>query len=110
MKSYNFGDFTRAVGWGALVGGGIGFALGILLAPEEGSRMRRRLSYHLETLTSRMSGLAEQVNRGTGNVEPGQHSKAIVAEARERAQEINTRMDEVLGEASGHLSDSNSEG
>ena len=110
MKSYSLGDFTRAIGWGALVGGGIGFALGILLAPEEGSRMRRRISYHMESLASQVGSLADQVTRGTEREKSTRHSEALVAEARERAHEINTRMDEILGEASGRSSDSNQKG
>ncbi len=110
MKSYNLGDFTRAVGWGALVGGSIGFVLGILLAPEEGSRMRRRISYRLDTLASQLGALAEQVTHRADGERADCHSEAVVAEARERAQEINTRMDELLDEASGRSSDSNSGG
>ena len=107
MQSHNFGSMVRAAGWGALIGGGIGFVLGIVLAPEEGSRMRRRISYRLESLASQVGSVAEMVTRGAERDHVGGHSEAVVADARERAQEINTRMDEILDEASGRVPSTN---
>jgi len=40
MKDYRLGDLVRASTWGALLGAAAGFALGILLAPEEGRKVR----------------------------------------------------------------------
>ena len=44
MKKYDLGDLIRSGVWGAILGSAAGFALGILLAPEEGQKIRRRLT------------------------------------------------------------------
>jgi gas vesicle protein len=98
MKEYTTGSIVRAGLLGALIGGATGFALGILLAPEEGQKIRRRLAYQLENL-------AVQVNTFVANVVhpemPGdarQKGDAIVADARTRAQRIQDDIDALMGE------------
>ena len=98
MKESNVGSMIRAGAMGALLGGAAGFALGILLAPEEGQKIRRRLAYQLENL-------AEQVNGFIDNIvhpeEPGDarvQGDALVADVRTKAQKIQDDIDALMGE------------
>ena len=99
-KNHGLGSVTRALGWGLLLGGGVGFTLGLLLAPEEGSRLRRRVTYHLEGLANHIGTLAETMKAPNEDANARQKGEALVAKAEERAREINSRMDEILGSAS----------
>ncbi|MCY4674298.1 MAG: YtxH domain-containing protein [Bacteroidetes bacterium] len=99
-KNHGLGSVTRALGWGLLLGGGVGFTLGLLLAPEEGSRLRRRVTYHLEGLANHIGTLAETIKTPNEDADARQKGEALVAKAEERAREINSRMDEILGSAS----------
>lgn len=102
MKESNIGSLIRAGAMGALLGGAAGFALGILMAPEEGQKMRRRLAYQLENL-------ADQVNTFIDNVvhpeEPGDarvDGDALVADVRTKAQKIQDDIDALMGEVRRH--------
>ena len=97
MKNHSAGSVIRALGWGALLGGGAGFALGLLLAPEEGSRLRRRISYHLEALGTQITELADHVLNPEADSEARRHGQALVADIKEKAQEIHSKMDAILG-------------
>ncbi len=99
-KNHGLGSVTRALGWGLLLGGGVGFTLGLLLAPEEGSRLRRRVTYHLEGLANHIGTLAETMKTPNEDADARQKGEALVAKAEERARDINSRMDEILGSAS----------
>ncbi|MXW82091.1 MAG: YtxH domain-containing protein [Rhodothermaceae bacterium] len=99
-KDHGLGNVPRALGWGLLLGGGIGFTLGLLLAPEEGSQLRRRVTYHLEGLANQIGTLAETMKTPGKDADARQKGEALVAKAEEQAREINSRMDEILGSAS----------
>ena len=98
MKDYSIKSVLRALGWGALLGGGAGFTAGLLLAPENGRRMRRRLSYRLETVARRASAVFDQVMTPEKDSEARRHGEELVADAKKRAQVIQTEMDAVLGQ------------
>ena len=98
MKEYSVGSVIRALSWGVLLGGAAGFALGLLLAPEEGSKLRRRFSYRLESLGKQVGDLADQVLNPEVESAARQNSAAVVADARERAQRIRSDIDALLGE------------
>ena len=98
MKDYSIKSVLRALGWGALLGGGAGFTAGLLLAPENGRRMRRRISYRLETLARRASTLFDQLTAPEQDGEARRHGEELVADARKRAQVIQTEIDAVLGQ------------
>ncbi len=105
-KNYGLGDVTRALGWGLLMGGGVGFTLGLLLAPEEGSRLRRRATFHLEELAKQVRGLADSNKEPQENTRAKSEGEALVAKANEQAQEINSQMEEIMGSASSEHSES----
>ena len=105
-KNYGLGDVTRALGWGLLMGGGVGFTLGLLLAPEEGSRLRRRVTFHLEELAKQVGSLADTMKEPQENAAAKSEGEALVAKANEQAQEINSQMEEIMGSASSGRSES----
>lgn len=105
-KNDDVGNVTRALGWGLLMGGGVGFTLGILLAPEEGSRMRRRMKFHLEELAKQVGNLAATMQDPQDAAGAKSEGEALVAKANEQAQEINLRMEEIMDSASSTRSES----
>ena len=92
---------ARAAGWGVLVGGGVGFALGLLLAPEKGQNIRLRVSYRLNNLARQVGVLARQWATQSNEASARSKGKEVVARAQEDAAAINSRMDEILGDSSG---------
>lgn len=99
MKEYTAGSLVRAGILGALLGGVTGFALGLLLAPEEGKKIRRRLAYQLESLADQVNTFVENVVHPEGPGDARQKGDAIVADARNRAQQIQDDIDALMGEA-----------
>ena len=102
MKEYTFGSVVRAMSWGVVLGGVAGFTLGLLLAPEKGSRLRRRLSYRLENLGKQVSDMADQVLNPETESDARRTGDALVADARVRAQRIQSDIDALLGEVRQH--------
>jgi len=97
MSQDSFGRSARALGVGALVGVSAGFVLGLLVAPEEGSRMRRRVSYHLEGLRRQVRELLDSGLKPDVENEARRSGQALVTEVQTRAQEISDKIDAVLG-------------
>jgi gas vesicle protein len=83
---------------GLLLGGAAGFTLGLLLAPEEGQRLRRRLSYRLEHLGQQVALMMDELLKQETDNEARQTANALVADAQERAQRIRDDIDSLLGE------------
>lgn len=98
MKEYTIGSVVRASVWGVLIGGVTGFALGLLLAPEEGRKIRRRVAYQLEHLADQVGVLVDQVVTPEATNEARRTGDALVADAREKAQRIRDDIDALLGE------------
>ncbi len=98
MKENNLSSVIRVFGWGILLGGAAGLAAGLLLAPEEGSRLRRRVTYRLESLGKQITDLADQLLSPEADSEARRHGNAIVADAQERADNIQRDIDALLGD------------
>ncbi len=98
MKNYSLGSIIRATGWGVLLGGCAGLAAGLLVAPEDGRRMRRRISYRLESLGKRFNEVFGQVMTPGMDGSARRHGNELVADACKRAQVIRSEIDEVLGQ------------
>lgn len=98
MKDITVGKLVRTGAWGVLVGGTAGFVLGLLLAPEEGQRLRRRLSYRLEHLGHQVSTLADNLLSPEAASEARRSGDALVADAQEQARQIQDEIDSLLGE------------
>ncbi|MCY4158896.1 MAG: YtxH domain-containing protein [Bacteroidetes bacterium] len=105
-KNRDLGQVPRALGWGLLLGGGVGFTMGLLLAPEEGSRLRRRVKFHLEELAKQVGNLAENIRSTGEGGDAKSEGEALVAQANEKAQKIHSDMDEVKYSAASTRSDS----
>ena len=76
--------------------------LGMLVAPEEGTKLRRRLRYRLEHLGTQVGDLADQVLKPEEESEARRTGDALVADARARAQRIRRDIDALLGEVQQH--------
>lgn len=96
MKDQSFSGLAKAASWGVVLGAGIGFALGMLLAPEEGQKLRRRLGFQMERLSSELGKLIEGLSSTTESSEARDKAKSLVADVEERAQEIRHEMDALL--------------
>ncbi|MEX0747989.1 MAG: YtxH domain-containing protein [Rhodothermales bacterium] len=104
MKDYTLGSVIRASVWGMLLGGAVGFGLGLLIAPEEGKKMRRRMAYQLEHLADQLGALVDQVAHPEDSSEARRTGDMLVADAREKAQQIRDDIDALLGEVRGSAS------
>lgn len=98
MREYSLGSIIRAATWGALLGGAAGFTIGLMLAPVEGEKMRRRTTYRLERLAENISDVTERLLETRVESEARRSGDAIVADAHERAQRIRDDIDALLGE------------
>ncbi len=98
MKRYTAGSVFRAGVWGTILGGTVGFALGMLVAPEDGKKIRRRLAYQLEHLSQQVGGYVDHLTNPTEQSEAKQRADALVADARQRADQIRQDIDALIGE------------
>ena len=98
MKDRSTGHSFRAGTWGALLGGAVGFALGLLLAPEEGRRLRRKLAYQLDHISEQVADLIEKTLSPDPEGEARREGKALVDDAQEKAEKIRSDIDALLGE------------
>jgi gas vesicle protein len=84
---------------GAVAGGAIGVAVGMLLAPERGERSRRRVAYQLDHMASRVGNFLDRWGQGQEYSEARESGAEVVGEAKARAEQIlkdaNTLLDEV---------------
>jgi len=98
MKDRSTGNTFRAGTWGVILGGAVGFALGLLLAPEEGRRLRRKLAYQLDHISEQVADLIEKTLSPESEGEARREGKALVDDAQEKAEKIRTDIDALLGE------------
>ena len=89
---------TRSVAWGFVAGSVLGYALGLLLAPQEGRKTQRRIVYQLEHLAGQVAVLADNLLKPSEHGEARRSGDALVADARERAQRIQDDIDRLLTE------------
>ena len=102
MKDHSMGSLVRAGIVGTLLGGGVGFVLGILLAPEEGQKVRRRLAYQLEHLSDQLGEFVDQLTNPDQPNDARVDADNLVADARTRARKIQEDIDALMGEARRH--------
>lgn len=98
MKEYSVGRLARVGAWGVLLGGAAGFALGMLLAPEEGRKLRRKLAFQLENVADQVGTMVDQLLSPEAAGEARRRGDALVADARQKAQRIRDDIDSLLGE------------
>ena len=98
MKDRSSHHTIRAGAWGAFIGGAVGFALGLLLAPEEGRRLRRKLAYQLDHISDQVADLIEKSLSPRSEGEARRDGQALVDDAQEKAEKIRNDIDTLLGE------------
>ncbi len=98
-------SLVRASALGVLTGGLAGFSLGLLLAPNEGRTVRRRLAYLLDRWSRQLATLVDQLGSDEAQSEARASGAALIADAREQAERIlhdaNALMSEVQQRPSG---------
>ncbi len=109
MKHYTLSNIVRAGAWGLIAGVSAGFAVGLLLAPGEGRKLRRRLVYQLETLANRIGSVVEDFSSPEGDSEARRTGNRLVEDAEEEARRIRNEIDALLGDARGASSPSSEE-
>jgi len=88
----------RAAVWGILAGGAVGFVLGLITAPEEGRRIRRRVAYQLDRLGAKVADFVDDALNPDEHGEARRDADALVADAEEQAQRIRQDIDALIGE------------
>lgn len=92
----------RAGTIGALVGGSVGFAMGVLLAPDKGQKTRRHLIYRMERVAWQAATMVERLMQSEAESDARRTGDALVADAQAQAQRIRDDIDELLGEMRRH--------
>ena len=92
---------ARAGALGVLAGAAGGFALGLLLAPNEGRHLRRRVAYLLDRWADDLSGIVRRLDEDDS---PGASiartkADALVADARVQAQALLFEADALIDAA-----------
>lgn len=92
---------ARAAVLGALAGTAAGFAIGLLLAPDEGRQLRRRMAYLLDRWADDLSGVVRRLDDDNSPATSIARSKAdaLVADARVQAKALLSEADALIDEA-----------
>mgnify|MGYP002760804967 FL=1 len=90
---------TTQIGvYSALAGGALGFALGMLFAPQRGPDARRRVAYQLERLASQTEEVLRRLVQTRGESTGRRNSDAVVQDAETRADHIRDDIDALMEE------------
>lgn len=84
--------------WGTISGGLVGFGLGMLLAPDEGQQMRRRLAYLLDRWSGQVSVMVERLRTEDSESDARASAAAIVDDARQQAEKLLQEADDLMNE------------
>ncbi|WP_208427075.1 YtxH domain-containing protein [Salinibacter sp.] len=98
MKETSRKRMTRIGVCSALAGGAVGFALGMLFAPQRGPDARRRIAYQLEQLSAQTGMLFRRLLQSGGESEGRRNSAAVVEDAETRADHIRDDIDALMEE------------
>ena len=89
---------ARLFAEGLVVGGAAGFLVGLLLAPDEGREVRRRVAYLMDRWTDALGDLVERLG-GEGAASEARHdAAAVVSDAREQAAQLLHEADALISE------------
>ena len=105
MKDNSVGKALKTGTLGLLVGAAAGFALGVLFAPQEGKRLRRKLAYQLDNLGGTVADFIDQAVSEVESSEARQEADALVNDAKEKATAIRNDIDALLDEIRQHPSE-----
>ena len=90
---------ARASGLGFLIGGASGFALGLLLAPDEGRQLRRRVAYLLDRWAADLSGIVDRLDDERVDSDARARADALVSDARQQAEALLHEADALISQA-----------
>lgn len=99
MKFSSSPDLVRARVVGLVAGGSVGFLLGLLMAPDRGDRLRRRIAFRIDQAASDVERMvdrmlaAEAVPRAARD-----KGRALVSNAEAEAARIRGEIDRLLSE------------
>ena len=97
MKTYPLSSVVRAGAFGTLLGVGAGVLVGLLVAPQEGERTRRRLAFRLDQAAGQVGGLVEGLLSPQGGSNDARESgEALVSEAEAEADRIRGEIDRLI--------------
>lgn len=101
---------ARASAGGLLVGGGLGFTLGLLLAPDEGRLLRQRVAFLLERWAGAVAHRLDRLDAHGDASTARQDADALVADARAEAARLLDEADALMSAARQRRSASRPEG
>lgn len=90
---------ARASLLGFAAGSAAGFALGILLAPDEGRQVRHRLAYLFERWSGQVASVVEGLMAESLPSAARQSADAVVADARQQAEQLLGEAEALMKEA-----------
>ena len=97
MKSYSLTTLLRVGTTSALLGAAVGTLVGVLVAPEQGVRVRRRLAFRLEQGADALGGYVQDLlDRTEVTSEARKLSEAVVADAEAEAERIRHEIDRLM--------------
>ena len=101
MANKSMRRFLGVALFSAIGGGMVGYMLGLLSAPERGDVIRRRLMYQLDVQLNRLLALLDRIGQEPCANEARESQEALIASAREEADQIKRDMDSLLDEIKG---------
>ncbi|MBL7978088.1 MAG: YtxH domain-containing protein [Bacteroidetes Order II. Incertae sedis bacterium] len=85
---------------GFLVGGALGLAVGLLIAPEQGEKLRRKVAYRVKQGAQQISALLEAVKEEEDMESVARRdAQEVVEVTTTEAQQLLAEMDEVMNSA-----------
>jgi len=97
MKSYSLTTLLRVGTTSALIGAAVGTAVGVLIAPEQGARVRRRLAFRLDQGADALGGFVQDLlDRSAVMTDARALADAVVADAEAEAERIRHEIDRLM--------------
>ncbi|HRR10313.1 MAG TPA: YtxH domain-containing protein [Rhodothermales bacterium] len=84
---------------GFLVGGALGLAVGLLIAPEQGEKLRRKVAYRVKQGAQQISALLEAAKEEDMDSAARRDAQEVVEVTTTEAQQLLAEMDEVMNSA-----------
>ncbi|MBE2186666.1 MAG: YtxH domain-containing protein [Rhodothermales bacterium] len=98
MNVFRSPDLFRASLLGLVVGGSAGFLTGLLMAPDRGERLRRRLAFRIDQAAADVEQLVDRMLGGEHARVARDTGRALVSDAEAEAARIRGDIDRLLKE------------